>query len=323
MKKQINKIVNDHIYKEKKLMSRRHAEFSLQVDESNAENFCIPLADHLYKNYYSRDVSASHKHSPSIDIKAFIQRLKAVLGNDNMTFDQGWQVSESDPMGNVYASKGYYKNLFSAGHYLSESFTKPVNNGGIVKKAMNRYSYQEGDYFFYIHGNTPGEYINNFMVRYYFNTKAEPAIEVIKELVRALDKYQLPFEMKCPADPKNFDRKDTIVLYLNKRYHHLVMEVLSSIYPGLLDHLESDVPLFTKKLFPGIGFGESPPKNSTSFGMSRCDIIAQSIFNSILNEIPQSNWTESFIDDIRKQGFDPEQFYLNPFNSFPYDFNDK
>lgn len=323
MKKQINKIVNDHIYQEKKLMSRMHKKFSLQVDESNAANFCIPLADHLYKNYYSRDHSNSLVYTPSMDRKTFIQRLKAVLGNDNIVFDQGWQVSESDPMGNVYVSKGYYNNLFSAGHYLSESFTKPVSNGGSVKNAMNRYSHQENDYFFYIHGKTPGEYINNFMVRYYFNTKAEPAVEVINQLVRELDKHQLPFEMKCPSDPKNFDRKDSIVLYLNKRYHHLFTGILNSIFPDLLDHLESNVPLFTRKIFPGVGFGESPPKNSTSFGMSRCDILAQSIFNSIINEIPQSNWADSFIDDVRNQGFDPEHFYLNPFNSFPYDFNDK
>jgi hypothetical protein len=320
----IKNIIDNFIDRDNFLADKLFPEFSLQLDEANPEQFSIQLADHLYKNYYCRDHTSSKKKADALWTReAFTNRLASMFQGETISYDHGWEVSDTDPNGHVYVSKGHYRNLFSAGHYLSESYSQPVSSGAKVQKAITRYSCQEGDYFFYIHGKIPGEYINNFMVRYYFNVQAIHAPDVIHTLVTALDKHLLPFEMKCPADPKSFDRKDSVVLYLNKRYHHIFQHLLNDTYPELLDLLDSDIPLFTRKVFPGIGFGESPPKNNTSFGMSRCDLIAQALSNCVKNKTPRDDWMNSIMDDIKRQGFSPHHFYLNPYNSFPYDFSNQ
>ena len=321
MKDKISNIINHLDIQGSILKSQVHDDFNLDMENLKEDQFKIQLSDHLYRNYYCRNQSQHHNKSyNSLPKEEFILSLKALIGESVIEFSEGWQVMEKDPMGNVHVEKGFFKNIFAAGQYLNHSFSSPIQPGSLVKKATTSITHDHNDYFIYFHGKSPGEYINNFMVRYYFNTDAYGALQIITPLINALNVHQLPFEMKCPADPASFDRIDSIVLYLNKRYVPYFMDILNQLYPSILDHLESGTPLFTRKIFPGIGFGESPPKNSTSFGMSRCDILSQVFYECIQSKQPKTLWLDAVLNHIRQLGFDTDHFYLNPYNHYAYDF---
>jgi hypothetical protein len=251
-----------------------------------------------------------------------LEELKQSVGDQTIGYDLGWQIEEKDQQQNLYIKKGFIQSIVSGGNYLSSQFFNEdsiqPNTIAKVKKAC---SYKEGDYFIFFYGSTPSESKGNFLTRIYFNTNENHVVSLIKQLYTWLNKIQLPFEMKCPVYSHAYGRKDSLVLYLNKRYTNYFLQLLERKHDLIAGQLENSIPMFTKQLYAGIGFAESPPDNHSSFGMSRCDLIAKGIFSCIQFETQKSKWYETIDSDLKSMNFNPDAFYLNPYNFYPYVIN--
>jgi len=325
MQQQVNQMIEDFYVKEKSLKNSRHLAFNLSIEDLDHTEFCIPLSDYLYRNYYCLGVDSAltenrvdHRDKNLLD-ETFVEKLKLITDGPTLGFDEGWRVKDHHVGGPINVTKGLRKNIFSAGQYLLSSDTTSLTIDSEVHRAVYAYSYKPKDYFFYFHGQHLDDFTNNFLVRFYFNVSADDAPKLLSLLIKTLNTYQLPFEMKCPANPLDFDRLDSIVLYLNRKNTPYFLNILEILYARLYEYLQSGVPLFTHEIYPGVGFAENPPKNSTSFGMSRCDLLAQGIYNCVEKNTAKKNWVREITTNLTAQGFDTDAFYLNPQSNYPYD----
>jgi hypothetical protein len=97
---------------------------------------------------------------------------------------------------------------------------------------------------------------------------------LMREVTRALNRFQVPFQMKTPMAVGLYGRTDASVLYVAQRHFMLVarlIEIMRASVP-----LAPSVPLFSKMLWPGIGVA-ADPGNGESFGLHRCRLTAEGI----------------------------------------------
>jgi len=292
------------------------------LGDPNSEDYPAKLSDYIYRNFYASIKDRKVADQGEVFLlqqDQFTKLLIDSIGDQESTMDEGWVVKEKDKSSNVYVQKGQIAQLLLAGAYLNNSTSPiPVDIGLSVRKYQRFYSYEPGSYFFYAHGKTVGEYTNNFIVRYYFNISPEGMPQLLECICSLFNKFQIPFELKCPSHPSFFDRKDSCVLYLNKRFASYVLPLMQRIHRNSSHHLESETPFFTKEILPGIGFAESPPKNAVSFGMSRCDLIAEALQQCLIESKNQEGWYAYVLDHLQQRGFDTKAFFLNPNNHYPY-----
>lgn len=149
------------------------------------------------------------------------------------------------------------------------------------------------------------------LVRFYFCF--HPEIEKVKVFIQNLtskfDEALIPFALKFHSDPEEYYRRsDCCVLYVPRKYSILTFGVMSRICRSIdfKNFFVEDKPLFTKKIFKGISFGEDPDeKIHLSFGTYKCAIITLSLYK--LKKRGKANLTqENLISEINK--FDPINF---------------
>ena len=99
------------------------------------------------------------------------------------------------------------------------------------------------------------------------------------------------------------------------------MQVMTEFYDEIKPHLNAGVPYFTKKLAPGIAFAENPPQENESFGQSRSRIIAEAIVQAYENQVDKKEWLKLILQNIKKNGMDPDHFHLNADSHYPYQFS--
>jgi len=114
-------------------------------------------------------------------------------------------------------------------------------------------------------------------VRVYFNIDAGGAVPLVAACTRTLNSAGIPFDLKVVADLGGFDRCDAAVLYLDDGGFAAARESLRSIVSTCRDHLHGEPPAFAKPVAPGVAVGEHRPSLGASFGMSRCQLVAEGI----------------------------------------------
>jgi hypothetical protein len=90
-------------------------------------------------------------------------------------------------------------------------------------------------------------------VRIYFNFSPEGAVAVMGSLTRELNDISIPFHFKTLYNPGDYKRYDSGVLYFEKSNYEAVRQVLESVYAETKAHFNTEVPLFSKFLAPGVG----------------------------------------------------------------------
>ena len=110
------------------------------------------------------------------------------------------------------------------------------------------------------------------------------------------------------------------MLYINKRFYRISVELLADIHHELQDHLGADTPLFTKHLAPGLGLAEEPG-NGESFGQNRCRILAEGLWNAYEKGLQTEH---DRLQEVRQQfernGLSLDFPFLNPHSSDQYMF---
>jgi hypothetical protein len=124
------------------------------------------------------------------------------------------------------------------------------------------------------------DFHNVDVVRFYWNLRPEAAVPLMQELTRELNAARLPFRFKVVNDRGAFSRCDAAVLYVAKKDYAPVAQVVERIYPTISERLNERVPVFTKRLAPGLGFAEDPGTKHDSFGTHRCRLLAEGMFRA-------------------------------------------
>lgn len=281
-------------------------QFSLENAQKTQQEICEVLYKHCYtkgNNLKNWDLT-SKKYIVDND-EIFINELKQNNYSTELV-DVTWKL-DYDSKHFIEATKNRTTKKIS-----KNSILKIDHNSKVLHVFQEKESYKTGDPFYFIFGSN-NEFTSEMLCRFYFSLKKENASKLISILSKKLNHYSIPFQMKCLAIPTLYEQRcDNAVLYVNKPFVNIVYLIFEDIKNELESILEEDIPLFTKSLFKGISFAESP-ENGQSFGIDRSRLLAYSILKN-LNQLNAENCTKT----IQNIGFDIKKLHLNIQSDYEY-----
>ncbi len=233
-------------------------------------------------------------------------------------FDSDWLIIKEENEGGLIVNKGDLKLYIDRETHLQDC-EKLAIVGDKVAIKLPKNLVQNG---FYVAVGNQGPQTPQFnsnqsvIVRIYFNLTSLGSIKVMKSLTKELNKGRIPFSFKVLYNPNDYQRHDSGVLYFDKKHYLLVREILGNIYNEYQGYFKAEIPLFTLKLAQGLGLAEEPNQKifeKESFGMNRCQIIANGLLESLYNgdNSPEGKMMAIF-QQFSRLGINLQYSYLNP-----------
>lgn len=166
-----------------------------------------------------------------------------------------------------------------------------------------------------VHDATTGR-----QVRFYWNIAPEGGPALLRELSLRFERARVNFQAKVPVTPSGYERVDTGVLYLSDEDVGVAAHFVAGAYAALGTAVRPDVPLFALPLAPGLAFAESPP-NGDSFGMHRCDLIAEGLVRAFERGATDAGDRLAIVRErLTEYGLDVARLAFNPGTTYPYRF---
>lgn len=277
----------------------------------------VPIVMHLQQQLYQRCYCVA-LGAPSMGISPATtnsQHFLARLSEANLSrarWDAGWQVTRVENAGQVWAEKARMLRFFQPGEFANYSGAgTPVRAGSSISVYLFKESttMQPGCYFAFGETASPSDNLDIF--RLYWNIDDTGVLALLRNISRDLNRFQIPFQFKCPVWPQGYLRRDAAVLYVRKRFFALVRELALGWRLDCAGHLRNDVPLFALELAPGLGLAEDP-ESGESFGMNRCRHVAEAIWNAHGSGVAESLRLQAVKEHFQRQGLDFNRPYLNP-----------
>jgi hypothetical protein len=280
------------------------------------------LQNLIYSEFYTKpNRSVQNQAIPAVEE---IEKFMEELSKKNTTqerFDEGWTVLSVDYQGVILAQKGSYKRHIQGGEYINVTgFGRNPQQGDTLKLFTRKEHKDPNGGFYFIFGNHQSENNPQQMVRVYFNIRPEGSHKLVETISTKLNHYQVPFQFKCLHHESLYNRADTAVLYVEKRYINLTFRILKQIYSHVKPYLNQEVPAFTRRLTDGIGFAENPLNPNESFGTNLSRMIALGILSATNQQMPKNAWKPEILKQFKIRHLDINALYLNPNTKFPYQF---
>jgi hypothetical protein len=221
---------------------------------------------------------ASQPYDAAQEDTAFTRALaEANAGREH--WDPGWTIYQFGANGQIFVRKGERERAAMPGAFISEALPGMAPQAGAnvsLRAPSEAFGAQPGYYFAF--GETLDELADQLsLVRFYFHCGAERAAPLLAALTAALNRFEVPFQAKAPTMPRLYDRTDAVVLYVGARYFSITAQIVALALERVV--LASAVPLFTKRLWPGVGVAVDPGTGE-SFGMHRCRLTAEGIVDA-------------------------------------------
>ncbi len=181
---------------------------------------------------------------------------------------------------------------------------------------------QKNNMYVYTHGEFLLRNYDEPIIRFYFSL--EPRRESVQQFIEKIKDFfnerRIPFNMKTPLKLQNFGRSDTLVLYLAQNHYFYVREFINELRNFALKKviLRTNIPLFVKEIYQGIGFAEDPYFVDDSFGNQRVKLIIKVINDQL--DLKQKVTIDSILKGIANEGYNVKEFYRNPHTNFDYNF---
>lgn len=279
-------------------------EFGRRTGEEDKAQLQKQLSDLLYEQFYKA-------HEPKeTENRNFLDELKKNnLSRDRIRKGYTLEIVQEIP---YTASKGDHRLKLQPGTYLLPG----GENAGAeawVRFPKDRVK----DSFYYAFSYTPAAFFRESVLRFYFNTGVEGSVLLMNYLTGNLNRARIPFVLKCIYESRYIHRSDNFVLYTDYRFLGPVYTLIREIPETLSACFYPAVPLFTLALRPGVAFAESPYDPQKSFGMARCELLAEVLTEALTG--PESRLQE-MIAGIEKKGYDLKRFFLNPGSKLVYPF---
>ncbi len=291
-------------------------------------NMLSQLAGSLYNIFYcsgtSTDAGLNNKSQletmPPTEARAEHMELLSAANKTVDSFDPYWSVYAVDANGNAFVQKnGAYRTLMPNGFQFVTQGDTQLKVGTMVHITIKKENKEVQPVFYHVYSQALMPQEAEF-IRFYFNLKGEGAATLIEEITASFNKYKVPFLFKCLNHPDLYTRTDSAVLYLNKAQFKIGTRLLKPILDKMAPFMNEEVPLFSKKIRPGVSFAEDPG-NGQSFGMSRCTILAQGIVNAYQKKLGDAKERrKEIMRYLRNKGVEADRIYLKSNSHFPYDF---
>lgn len=294
----------------------------------DAGPFVAALGTVLYRYVYSHPFHGSlppeeDRGEPSADERAREEArrrpdpdLLARLSAANATrerWEHGWSIAQVLPDGQIQAQRGNLRRLVWPGQFLSlDGPGAQPRPGAQISLFYSKESTTLQPGFYYLFGETAEEQSHAYgIMRLYWNVSPEGAPRLLGAVSAALNRFFVPFRMKCAVALGEYERTDVAVVYLPKRLTRFGFDLLPEIYPKVREHLADDVPFFSRKLAPGLSLAEDPGTGE-SFGQHRCRLVAEAVWNCFLRE---ENSTGARLEELERlfeaNGVHPHHCHMN------------
>lgn len=250
-----------------------------------------------------------------VDLEFYEQLHKSNVGKGY--FEPGWYILREEVDGSLVVKKKDLRLHIQRGKHLQPKHQAAIV-GDCVAVKMPKNLVQNG---FYVAVSDMGLYRYNnsesqsAIVRVYFHFALEGAVAVMGSLTKHLNKLAIPNYFKVLYNPKDYLRYDCGVLYFDKVDYQMVREVLQLVYQENKSYFKADIPLFTKYLAPGLAASEESNQkftSSESFGMNRCQIIANGLLDAWYQEDNSPlGRMKAILNQFSVSGIDLQHPYLN------------
>jgi hypothetical protein len=281
------------------------------------------LEQTLYQHCYCRTFDGALRDEQPLNVQGV--DLTPALSEANATrerWDKGWQVYQVLQSGQVLAHKDGRTRALWPGEFLSTDAPgmalRPGMNLSVFFMRETK-TMQPGFYFAFGEAQV-GELDNFSLARFYWNLRAEGAVPLMRSVTRGLNRFQVPFRIKCLTNSAFYTRNDAAVLYVDKRFYRVTARVLAGVHREVARHLRPDAPLFAKPLADGLALAEEP-YTGESFGMQRCRILAEGILSAHTRGLrDEASRLEEVERHFAAYGLKLEAPYLNPRSIDQYEF---
>jgi hypothetical protein len=288
-----------------------------------ADPLAALLEQTLYQYCYCRAFDGALRDEQPLDVQGV--DLTPALSEANATrerWDAGWQVYQMLPTGQVMAHKNGRTRALWPGEFLSTDAPGMAPRPGMnlsVFFMRETKTMQPGFYFAF--GEAEAGELDSFsLARFYWNVRAEGAVALMRSVTRGLNRFQVPFRLKCLTNSAFYTRDDAAVLYVDKRFYRVTARVLAGVHREVARHLRPGAPLFTKRLADGLALAEEP-YTGESFGMQRCRILAEGILGAHARGARDEGSRLAEVErHFNAYGLTLEAPYLNPRSVDQYDF---
>ena len=248
------------------------------AERSDVQRLSEAIQATLYDRCYARRSRAAVWPAPVAADLDLVRRLTAANAGEER-WDGGWVIYQLAPNGQVFVRKGERERAALPGAFISESAIGMAPQiGTSVRLRVPRETLDAQPTYYFAFGETLDELADQLsLVRLYFHCDAAGAVTLLGGLSRLLNEFQVPFQLKMPTSPALYDRADAAVLYVGARYFTVTSRIVAQIRETV-SH-SPGVPMFTKRLWPGIGAAVDPGTGE-SFGTHRCRLTAQGIVDA-------------------------------------------
>ena len=234
--------------------------------------------------------------------------------------DYDWRVLRKEPDGSLAVTKDGLTLHVEENHLEATALSSRVDDLIAIRLPKNRLN----NGFYLAVSNSSTKQNNNLqntlsdsgIVSIFLNLKPEGAIALMDSLTQQLNAAKVPFNFQVPHHPLGCDRHDSGILNFQRQDYSIIQELLKGIYAEHQSYFQPEIPLFTKFLAPGLSLAEQPvekPLNKQSFGVNRCQIIANALFEAWEKGIDSP---EEKVNIMRQhfswKSVDLERPYLNP-----------
>jgi hypothetical protein len=258
--------------------------------------------------------------SPDTDITSALQFANA--GQDR--WDSSWRIARVLAGGQLWVWKNDWCRWPVSGEFMTHDGPGiPPRVGSMVSLFAPRGSATMQPGFYFAFGQTLLDAQDDVsdVLRFYVNVRDVAAPTLVAKVTAALNEFQIPFKFKCLNNRALFPRLDAAVVFVHRRFFRTVASLLIEIGRQLGDHVGDDVPLFTKRVAPGIGLAEDPssapskgeeappPSMPESFGSHRSRLLAEAIFAGYLSGAGKSR--DFVFEQLARGGVSIEKPYLN------------
>ncbi|MEO1428127.1 MAG: T3SS effector HopA1 family protein [Cyanobacteria bacterium J06633_8] len=201
--------------------------------------------------------------------------------------DAGWRVLRQEPDGSFAVTKGGLTLHVEENDLETAALSSQVDDLIAIRLPKNRLN--NGFYLAVSNsGKQQQDDLQNLwsdvdVIGIFFNLNPQGAIALMHSLTDKLNNVEIPFTFQVPHHPLGCHRYDSGILNFQKQNYPIVQELLKEIYINNQANFQPEVPLFSKYLAPGLSVAEQPiekPLNKQSFGVNRCQIIANALLEA-------------------------------------------
>lgn len=270
----VNKILNKEYYHE--------------ILKSNNILQYVPLLEKIHFAIYEKYHSKNHRNS-EIANSNLIAIFNEIEKSSNLTYSEGWEYNGMNKTIRKFGEKlftsevnYYFEPNFSFNNSTRKKVTMIVEN---TKGVFDKNNSVQNNHYWLIGDSYQSEGFSN---RIYFNIS--PSLVnfdlFLNDIQNWLNFRSIPFKLKFPNNINGFiDYTDNTVLYFQRENTLQVFEIVKRIELkyAKVQLFDSESPMFTKVLFQGVSFGESPDNEVfTSFGSYRSAILSFLIVEELI-----------------------------------------